>query len=209
MMTTKILLVRHGQTVGNIEQLFCGHAETPLTPVGVAQAQALGKRLASTKIDAAYASDLSRASDTARRAISGRDLELRLDNRLREMHYGEWEALSADTIREANRDHLREFFRGKVAAPGGETIMQVRARTAASVREIVTSHPDATVLVASHGNAIMALIAELLGVPEEASWSFAVDNTSLSTLQFSRSGRFTLLGFNDASHTAGLSERSD
>ena len=207
-MTTRVLLVRHGQTVGNIEQLFCGHAETPLTPVGIAQAKALGKRLASTKIDAAYASDLSRASDTARHAIDGRALKLQLDERLREMHYGEWEALSGDTIRETHRDHLREFFRGKVPAPGGETIMQVRERTAAAVREIAANHPDSTVLVASHGNAIMALIAELMGVPEEASWSFAVYNTSLSTLQFSRTGRFTLLGFNDASHISGVEEQS-
>jgi broad specificity phosphatase PhoE len=202
-MTTTVLLVRHGQSVGNVQQLFCGHDDTPLTETGIAQAMALGARLANTRIDAAYASDLSRAADTARHALNGREMTVGLDQRLREMHYGEWEGLSGATIRERNADHLREFFRGKVPAPGGETIMQVRARTAASVRDIAARHQDATVLVASHGNAIMALLAELLGVPEESSWSFAVNNTSLSTLHFSKSGRFTLVGFNDDSHAKG------
>ena len=203
-MTTTVLLVRHGQSVGNVQQLFCGHDDTPLTEKGIAQAKALGERLAATRIDAAYASDLSRAADTARYALGGREMALGLDERLREMHYGEWEALSGAAIREKNADHLREFFRGKVPAPGGETIMQVRERTVASVREIAARHLDSTVLVASHGNAIMALIAELLGVPEESSWSFAVHNTSLSTLHFSKTGRFTLIGFNDDSHTKAL-----
>lgn len=199
-MTTTVLLVRHGQSVGNVQQLFCGHDDTPLTDIGIAQAKALGTRLAAMRIDAAYASDLSRAADTARHALNGREMSVDLDPRLREMHYGDWEGLSGTAIRERDPDHLREFFRGKVPAPGGETIVQVRERTVASVREIATTHQDATVLVASHGNAIMALIAELLGVPEESSWSFAVNNTSISTLHFSKSGRFTLVGFNDDSH---------
>ena len=51
----------------------------------------------------------------------------------------------------------------------------------------------------------MAMLAELLQVPIEASWSFAVENTSITRMQISKSGRLTLLGFNDASHIAGLS----
>ncbi len=203
-MTTRILLTRHGQTHGNVENLFCGHAETALTPLGIAQAQALGRRLKDTHFDAAYASDLSRAADTASYIIDGRDLLLRLEPDLREMHYGEWEALPASQIRDTNIEHLREFFRGNVPAPGGETIMQLRERTARAVRNIASENPDSTVLVVSHGNAIMALIAELLGVPEASSWSFSVANTSLSTLHFSKSGRFTLVSFNDAAHIEGL-----
>lgn len=203
-MTTTVLLVRHGQSVGNVQQLFCGYDDTPLTDIGIAQAKALGARLATTTIHAAYASDLSRAADTARYALNGREMSVGLDQRLREMHYGDWEGLSGTVIRERDPDLLREFFRGNLPAPGGETIVQVRERTVAAVREIVTTHQDATVLVASHGNAIMALIAELLGVPEASSWSFAVNNTSLSTLHFSKSGRFTLVGFNDDSHARTL-----
>jgi hypothetical protein len=50
----------------------------------------------------------------------------------------------------------------------------------------------------------MAMLAELLGVPLTATWSFVVDNTSISELHFSRSGRFLLKSFNDAAHIAGI-----
>ncbi len=126
-----------------------------------------------------------------------------LDQGLREMHYGEWESLTGKEIGEKDRDLMREFFRCRAPAPGGESIQQVRARTAASLRKIVETHPDETVLVVSHGNAIMAMLAELLDVPNESTWSFAVANTSITRMQFSKSGRMMLTGFNDHAHTEG------
>jgi broad specificity phosphatase PhoE len=206
-MTTTVLVVRHGQTYGNIEGRFCGHSETELTPLGIAQARAVGRRLSDTAADGAFTSDLSRAADTARHALEGRNgLEPVLDPRLREMHYGEWEARPGKEIGEQHPDLLREFFQCKVPAPGGETLEQLRARTAAAVRDAVEAHKGGTVLVFSHGNAIMAMIAEFLRLPIELTWSFSVDNTSITRMSFSKSGRFTLLSFNDATHTHGLTE---
>lgn len=200
-MTTSVLLVRHGQTYGNIEQTFCGHTETELTPHGVAQARALGRRLKGQKIDAAYASDLSRARMTAEHALEeAGSLPVKLDPDLREMHYGEWEGLSGEALRESHKELLREFFLCRGPAPGGETVAQIRERTAASIRRIAAAHVGETVLVVSHGNAIAAMLSELLHMPIESSWSFTVENTSLTRMRISKSGRLTLQGFNDASH---------
>jgi broad specificity phosphatase PhoE len=207
-MTTRVVVVRHGQTYGNIDGLFCGHSETELTPLGIAQARAAGRRLADVAFDAAYASDLSRASRTADYVLEGRmGLKPSLDPDLREMHYGEWEARPGHEIGKETPDLLRDFFQARLhAAPGGETLRQVRERTAASVRRVVEAHKGGTVLVVSHGNAIMAMLAEFLQLPIEGTWSFAVDNTSITRMEFSKSGRFTLSGFNDAAHTHGLAE---
>jgi broad specificity phosphatase PhoE len=205
-MPTTVFLVRHAETFGNIEGRFCGHSETELTPKGIAQAQALGLRLKGQKFDAAYSSDLSRAHRTAIHALEHHVAPMApaLDAGLREMHYGEWEALTGKEIGEKNADLMREFFRCKAPAPGGESIQQVRERTAGSVRKIVETHPESTLLVVSHGNAIMAMLAELLNVPHESSWSFAVANTSITRMMFSKSGRMTLMGFNDFAHTEGV-----
>jgi len=204
-MPTNVVLIRHAETYGNIEGRFCGHSETGLTPLGIEQAQALGERLRDHRFDAAYSSDLSRAHDTARYALEHHHQPLApiLDPGLREMHYGEWEALPAKEIGAKNPDMLREFFRGLVPAPGGESITQVRERTASALQRVVASHPDQTVMVVSHGNAIMAMIAHLLGVPDRQTWSFAVANTSITRMQFSKSGRMMLLGFNDHAHVEG------
>ena len=207
-MPTRIVVVRHGQTYGNIDGLFCGHSETELTPLGIAQARAAGRRLAATHFDAAYASDLSRAAMTATYVLEGRPhLQPTLDPGLREMHYGEWEARPYKELFEESPETIKRFRTGREhGAPGGETLQQVRDRTVASVRRIAEAHPERCVLVVSHGNAIMALVAELLQVPLESTWSFVVHNTSITELQFTKGGRFSLVSFNDAAHTVGLEE---
>lgn len=207
-MPTTVVLVRHAETFGNIEGRFCGHSETELTPKGIAQARALGLRLKGQTFDAAYSSDLSRAHRTAVHALEHHlePLAPALEPGLREMHYGDWESLTAKEIVAKDADLMREFFRCRVPAPGGESIQQVRERTAGAVRKIVEAHPDGTLLVVSHGNAIMAMLAEFLNVPHESSWSFAVANTSISRLLFSKSGRMTLSGFNDYAHIEGIGE---
>ena len=205
-MSTEVLVVRHGQTFGNVDDLFCGHSETALTPLGITQAQALGRRLANEVIDVVVASDLSRAADTARHVIEGRGLELVLDARLREMYYGDWEALPGKDLIERHPEIMREFFLCQRAAPGGESVRALRDRTNLAFQEIVERHRGKRVMLVSHGNAIMALVAELLAMPEPATWSFAFENTSLTRLHVSKSGRVTVRSLNDASHIEGLNE---
>lgn len=208
-MDTNIVVVRHGQTYGNIGQLFCGQTETELTPLGIEQARAAGRRLAGTEFAAAISSDLSRARITAELVLepSAPVPPLAFDERLREMHFGDWETRPGPEIGKEDPEHLIAFFTCRKPAPNGETFGQIRQRTRAAVHDIVAANRGETVLVVSHGNAIMALVAELLGMPEEATWSFAFDNCSITRLRFSKSGRFTLLGLNDAAHIHGLEAR--
>ncbi len=205
-MTTSIYLLRHGQTVGNIEGRFCGHSETELMDLGIAQARAAGQRLRDVPFDAVYASDLSRAARTAQYALEGReDLEVVLEPAFREMHYGEWEARIGREIGKESPQLLTDFFRCVVQrAPGGESIQEVRDRTAGALRRVVEKHDSETVLIVSHGNAIGAMVAELLRLPLESTWSFQFDNTSITQLAFSKSGRLTVLSVNDAAHISGL-----
>ena len=144
---------------------------------------------------------------TAQHALEqSSNLPIQLDPDLREMHYGEWEGLSGSSLRESHKEMMRDFFLCRAPAPGGETVAQIRERTAGAVRRIAAAHVGQTVLVVSHGNAIAAMLSEMLHMPIESSWSFAVENTSLTRMQISKSGRLTLLGFNDASHIHGLEE---
>ncbi len=202
---TRILLTRHGQTVANREARFCGQSETPLTEFGLRQADALARRLAATTIDRVYTSDFSRATETATRVIEGRGLELRIEPRLREIHYGEWELQRERDI--AKRDPERfALMRAEDPAwrpPGGETISEVRARAFAAVQSIAKRHAHETVLVVSHGDAVLCLIAEALGVPLANTYRLEIANCSLSELTV-RGGKLALVCLNDTSHLAGL-----
>ncbi len=203
---TELYVVRHGQTYGNIDNLWCGHAETELTPLGIAQARATGRRLAHVPFAAAYASDLTRTHDTARHVLEGRNVPLQLDPRLREMYYGEWEARSGPEVEKEQPERLKQFFRCQAPAPGGESFADLRHRTKAAIFDAVEEHRGEAILVVSHGNAIMGMLAELLGLASEATWSFALDNCSLTRLHISRRGRATVFCVNDTAHTQGLGE---
>jgi len=204
---TRVLLTRHGQTVANKEGRFCGHSETPLTDFGRLQARALAQRLAATPIHAAYSSDFSRAMDTAATVLEGRDISLRLDSALREIHYGAWEMVREREI--AKLDPLQyRLMRAEDPAwqpPGGETVGMVRERTHAAFQRIVAAHKHQTVFVTMHGDAIICLIAELLRVPLDQTYRFEIANCSLSEVVV-RGGRVTLAGLNDTAHLAGLAK---
>jgi broad specificity phosphatase PhoE len=202
--STEVLVIRHAQTFGNVEGLFCGHSETALTPLGIAQAQALGRRLASFTIDAAISSDLSRAADTARHALASHRLEPSFDPRLREMHYGDWEALPGKELIAQQPETMQAFFRCEIAAPGGESVADVRARTHSAFRAAVDAHQGKTIALVSHGNAIMALLAELLGMPASSTWAFALENASLTRIHVAATGRVTIRTMNDHSHIEGV-----
>ena len=203
-MSTEVLVIRHAQTFGNVEGLFCGHSETALTPLGIAQAKALGRRLAGVTIDAAISSDLSRATDTARHALANHAIEPAFDRRLREMHYGDWEAMPGKDLIERHPEMMQSFFRCEISAPGGESVEELRKRTSAAFHEAVETHRGKTVALVSHGNAIMALLAELLGMPAASTWAFALDNASLTRIQVAGSGRVTVRTMNDHSHIEGV-----
>ncbi len=149
---TTILLARHGETDWNRDRRVQGHSDTPLNDSGRAQAHTLADELAAERLDAIYASDLSRASDTARIVAERHAGEVVLRPDLRERHFGTWEGLTDAEI-------LRRF---PDALPGhwgdGESADEMAGRVLAALHAIAESHPGGTVLVVSHGGPLRAVL---------------------------------------------------
>lgn len=203
---TRILLARHGQTVSNREGRFCGHSETDLTDLGRQQARALGERLASVPIHAAYTSDLSRAIETAALVLYSRDVTPRVDPGLRELHYGEWEMQKSGDIAKRYPTQY-QLMRAEDPAwrpPGGEDTSMVRARTFAALLGIARAHQHQTVLIVAHGTAINCMLAEVLGMAPSHTFRLSVDNCALSELVLRRTTPI-VVRLNDTSHLAGVS----
>jgi len=202
---TRILIARHGQTESNRDGLFCGHSETALTDLGREQARALGRRLADVGITAAYASDFSRAIETAQIALGERPLAPTVDPALRELHYGEWEMQRERLVRKSHPEQYA-LMRAEDPAwhpPGGENIHMVRQRTAAALARIARKHQNQTVLVVTHGTAINCMLSEVLGMAPEFTFRFDVANCGLSEVHL-RSRRLVVVTLNDRSHLQGL-----
>src|SRR4030088_1665762 len=147
---TELLLVRHGETDWNAEGKLQGHTDRPLNDYGRRQAQALAERRAGDSIDAVYASDLSRARETAEILGEKLGLPVLVDPDLREKNWGNWEGLTSD-----ERLHI-EFE--------GETSEAHRDRTLNAVQRIVERHPDGRVVVVTHGGSLRRIQAAVSGV---------------------------------------------
>ena len=202
-MTTRLLLVRHGQTAYNAEVRFMGQLDVPLDDIGRVQALAVAKRLQNERPTAIYCSGLSRAFDTAT-AISNAipsHPELRVDGRLTEGHFGEWQGKTYDSLKAHDTTRLAQWEADRlhVAPPGGETLGQIAERVRAAYADMLSENPDKTVIAVAHGGSLQVLIVHALGLPLEAYWKLWVSNASVSELRIDEWGAILNL-LNDVSH---------
>ncbi len=207
---TELIVVRHGQSRGNVEGRFGGHGPTPLTAHGRLQAAAAGARLAAELApEVLISSDLPRALETARAIAQATGLEIATDPGLRERSVGSWDDLLFTDVAERYPDEWRrmtERERG-FAPPGAEKIDEVFARVGAAVDRLVEAHAGRRVAVVSHGIAIFHMFAHIcgLGSPAGELPVFAlVDNASLSRFRCYADGRWRIVSLNDIGHLADL-----
>ena len=165
---TRIILVRHGQSEANANQIFAGHSDFPLTEFGHKQAALLGKYLKEhEKIDRIYSSDLKRAYQTAIPASELLGLEIIKTERLREVFAGEWESKPTSFIEENYPEDFncwRNDF-SHVRCTGGESIIEVYNRIVPAICEISEKNDGRTVLVTSHATVVRSFFAYAMGLP--------------------------------------------
>jgi broad specificity phosphatase PhoE len=165
---TKIYLVRHGATDWNVDKRAQGQADIPMNALGYQQAEEAAERLDAENIDAVYASDLQRASETGKAIARRHGLEVQLDERLREIDQGEWTGLTPAQIVERWPDQWG-MARHYTPRPGGETPHQVRERALAALADFVRGRADGEVVVCSHGGTIRWIAAETMGYDDKLS----------------------------------------
>jgi len=180
-----LLIARHGETDDNAVPRFQGWRDTPLNDTGRRQAFALGERLAEREqpIASLWASDLSRARETAE--IAGAALGLRplLDWRLREGARGRWEGSLMEDVERAEPELYAAWMRDDPTFrfPGGETLREQQQRVLASLHDI-RAHGPLPALVVCHGGSIRVMLALRDPRGLEAFHSFEVPNTAVESL---------------------------
>ncbi len=155
-----ILLARHGETVSNKERRFQGQLDVPLNDTGRAQARALAERVRDEPLAALYASPLVRARETAEIVGARIGLEPRPDDRLKEVHVGDWQdRLKADVERE-DPEGWEAFRRAgeDFRFPGGESLLEQQERVVAGLVD-VTQRGELPALVVCHRGVIRAALA--------------------------------------------------
>jgi broad specificity phosphatase PhoE len=180
----RIVLLRHGRTAHNADGRIQGQLDVALDELGVVQAEALGTVFASEPPSVVVSSDLRRAADTARAVCEHVGLPLLLDPRLRETHFGLWQGLTGDEVKQQWPAEYERWRRGDDCPVGGETRLEVGARGAAVVEEHLSAVPaGGTLLLVTHGGTARALTGTLCGFDPDAWWLLgALGNTCWTTL---------------------------
>ncbi len=208
-----IIMVRHGETQGNIDDKAQGHLDVPLTETGRLQAKAVAERLSDIEFSAVYSSDLQRAFDTAK-AITARrpELQIRTRPQLREYHFGDYEDTPWAEIGNTDPEFYRRWknlsTRIGIKFPGGESMLGAWDRVGEFASEIAANRhrENATLLVVGHGGSLQALLAHLMNLRAADQWSFLFDNTSVTVVKehpFTPNAWRTYQ-FNDTSHLNGI-----
>jgi probable phosphoglycerate mutase len=203
-MTTRLCVVRHGETAWNAEHRVQGQLDVPLNAIGLAQAQAASRVLSQEKFDAIYSSDLSRARQTAQPTATLLSMEVAVDPALRERHYGIFERL---TYAEVKTRYPEDYARFEARDPEyafrtGESLKDFSARSIAVIAKIAKEHDGKSILVFTHGGVLDKLYRFVTGLPLSAEREFGIPNAGLNRIELTPAG-WQLRTWADIAHLEG------
>ena len=209
---TTLVLIRHGETEWNRTGRYQGHADSPLTTRGLAQARAVAQALDGQEFDAFYSSDLGRARRTATIIADKVGRRFLVDSRLREQHYGLMQGHDGKAARELDPGFFESLASGdaEYAPKGGESRIQRHSRAVTALKEIAEKHPGSTVLVVTHGGVVDSLFRETLGIPHESPRHYSLYNAAINRFAYNE-GAWTLRLWGEVSHldSAGATDAGD
>ena len=180
---TLLILVRHGTTEA-LGKVLSGRAPGySLNAEGWAQIRALKTGLATLHLDAVYTSPLERAMTTAAALASPRELPVRIDERLSDIHFGTW---TGRAISELSHDPGFIHFNAQRSMghpPGGERTSEVQARMVSALQEWVEQFPRGTLAVVGHADPLKLAIAFFIGLSADHARRLEIDPASTTALE--------------------------
>ena len=205
---TNLLLIRHGQSISNLERYFTGSCDIPLTELGMFQARQTAAYIkANYQVDAVYASDLSRAFETGKAVADLYGLTVIPDKNLREIFAGKWERVPFTELEQLFPDTYRVWQTdiGNSQPDGGESVAHLQQRILEAVLRIGAENEGKTVVLATHATPVRALqchcegksLSQMASVP----W---VTNASVTHIRY-EDGKLNLLEAGHDGHLGNLS----
>ena len=202
--STRIYLVRHGETEFNRMGVFRGRFDVELNDVGLKQARETGEALKGEGIEFILTSPLKRASVTAQTISRILGVGYEVDEAFNNINLGTWQGVPKKKVMEEFPEEWKQWTTGPehLVLPGGESVEDVRKRASARLVDIVEARDGAFAIV-THRSVIKTLAAFMLNVPPPYFWKFYTDNAAYCVFEY-RDGGFVLTDWNRNSH---LSEK--
>ncbi len=191
----KLIIVRHGQSLWNLENRFTGWVDVPLTKKGEEEAHAAGQYLQNEDIDIAYTSMLSRAQRTLDIILSYKDAPIPVikDSALNERHYGDLQGLNKSSAAEAFGKEQVHIWRRSydTPPPQGESLEMTAERTLPFFRRSILGDisQGKNVLIVAHGNSNRSIIMDLKGLNRSEVMELELDTGKPYIFQVDEKGK--------------------
>lgn len=202
---TRMIFIRHGESMGNFHQVFYGHTDGELTDKGRAQAAKTAEYLKDMHIDVTYTSDLCRAHETAKIISAPHNVEVIPDKGLRELYAGDWEGVPNPYLKENNPEYtvwLNDF--PNAHPQNGESIRELFERISKTVWRIAAENDGKTVLIATHATPMRLLTCEWCCAPIEKAQQIGwVKNASVSIVDYDTENHKTFVQLYDEASFMG------
>jgi 2,3-bisphosphoglycerate-dependent phosphoglycerate mutase len=209
LLSTHVLLIRHGQSEGNAERRFGGHTATPLSPRGRRQAQATARALKDEELTAIYSSDLARAVETAQPLANAIGLPVNSTTAFRERSVGVMEGLTFENAAQQHPEQYAALLRRDFehVLTGGESYRQLLDRAWQKLDEIIEENKGGKLAVFSHTGTICILALHLMGAldaPELKPVWITSANCGVTRFELRDDGLVRVLTLNDTRHLSGV-----
>jgi probable phosphomutase (TIGR03848 family) len=182
---TTVLLVRHGRTPMTGRVLSGWTPDLHLDDRGREQASALAERLAGLSIAAIVSSPLERCVETITPLAERHGLNVEIDARFGEVHYGEWTGRELRALAREPLWRIVQVHPSGVAFPGGEALRDVQARAVAGVRDWnARLGAEAAYVVCSHGDPLATVLADALGMHLDSFQRISIDTAAVSIVHY-------------------------
>lgn len=198
---TQIFLVRHVETVWNAENRIQGHLDSPLTDLGIAQAEALAEYFKSQRFAAFYSSDLGRACETTRYISEKNGLPFSTMPCLRERNFGILQGALKKELTVKFPEVYRRYktYEPDYVIPEGESIKQSSERCIKCLEELAQKHVDERILIVAHSGVLVSLLKHTMDIPIGIRPRFSSSNSCINVFSF-QDGIWTLERLGDLSH---------
>ncbi len=203
---TTLLLIRHGQSLANLQDAFAGHLDTPLQEKGFKQAEKTAEYVVSNyKVDKVYASDLQRAFKTGECVANRAGVEIVPEKNLREIRSDKWDGITFDVLEKKYSEDYKLWINdpGKARCTGGESTVELSERIMKVLTEIAAANDGKTVVIATHATPIRVAQTIIqhgtMDKMKDVPW---VSNASVTEIAY-ENGKFRLV---EVSHDEHLGE---
>lgn len=210
-MVTRLYIVRHCESMGNVEHRFQGRFDAAVSPKGEQQLELLSLRFRNVHLDAVYSSPLSRAYRTAQAIARFHELSVQVWDELIELDVGEMEDLLLSEIAAKFPQVAKNWDEAPDLCefPGGETMKQAYARINGAIDRLIAENPGKTIAITTHGGVIRSIDARVrVGSIEGMRNGAIFSNTGVSLLEADGEGTLSWKLVNDLSHLPPELQRS-